>query len=445
MTLDELLRLVDAFDWSRAEPDAFQQLFERAVALQGNRAALGEFAMDDPRTAQVLEDHAGARIVQLDSVSKDRVKQIIRDAWGEDQPVPLADLGDRIVDAVREQFAGYEDWRADRIARTEMAYAYNMGNVLGWEQTGVELVDVFDGDDFDDECAEANGSVWTVAQALANPLQHPNAVMAACQIQSSARVLGGYRALWRGPVMRLTTARNSLTTVGPNHPMLTPRGWVKAKFLRQGDYVISSLREDRTVSVTDGYFKHRPTPAHEVFSSFGKKFVNRPTVATPDDFHGDGNFCQGQIDVVFEDSFLQRVRQTTVMQQIRQALLKLTDPDLFALSGIRAPDLFASCGSSPSHGGVSRLNMRRIITGRSHHHSRLSDHALKMPAAERRVTQQLCGGFSGRVAPDEVVRVECLPDFVGQAFDFEVANTHVYASDGIITHNCTRDFAPHVE
>ena len=37
----------------------------------------------------------------------------------------------------------------------------------------MQLVDIIDGED-DDECAEANGSRWTVDEYEASPLGHPN-------------------------------------------------------------------------------------------------------------------------------------------------------------------------------------------------------------------------------------------------------------------------------
>jgi len=37
----------------------------------------------------------------------------------------------------------------------------------------VDAVQVSDGTDFDDACREADGQVWSLDDAAANPLQHP--------------------------------------------------------------------------------------------------------------------------------------------------------------------------------------------------------------------------------------------------------------------------------
>lgn len=70
-------------------------------------------------------------------------------------------------------FSGYEEWRIDRIARTETAYAYAGGASGQMRDAGVAMVLISDGDG-DEGCAAANGQEWTIDQYEANPLEHPN-------------------------------------------------------------------------------------------------------------------------------------------------------------------------------------------------------------------------------------------------------------------------------
>jgi SPP1 gp7 family putative phage head morphogenesis protein len=67
--------------------------------------------------------------------------------------------------------------RAAMIARTEVAIAANRGKTNTYRAAGIEYVYVYDGD-FDEECQAANGSIWTVDEADANPIAHPNCVRA---------------------------------------------------------------------------------------------------------------------------------------------------------------------------------------------------------------------------------------------------------------------------
>jgi hypothetical protein len=65
--------------------------------------------------------------------------------------------------------------RAETIARTETAYLWNGAAIGGYRSAGIPRVYVYDGSG-DSECADANGSIWTLDEADANPVQHPNCV-----------------------------------------------------------------------------------------------------------------------------------------------------------------------------------------------------------------------------------------------------------------------------
>jgi HK97 family phage portal protein len=76
--------------------------------------------------------------------------------------------------ALGELFDGYEDWRLDRIARTETAAAYNLGGLGQYRSAGVMLVTVVDGD-ADEICAGWNGREHVpLDEAEGSPLGHPN-------------------------------------------------------------------------------------------------------------------------------------------------------------------------------------------------------------------------------------------------------------------------------
>lgn len=97
-------------------------------------------------------------------------------------PVPPPDQADTRplmdgITGVYQPWAGEQDWKAERIARTETGVAYNSSTVDAYRDGGVSYVLVYDGD-YDGECADADGQVWTLDYAEANPLEHPNCVRA---------------------------------------------------------------------------------------------------------------------------------------------------------------------------------------------------------------------------------------------------------------------------
>lgn len=65
--------------------------------------------------------------------------------------------------------------RAETIARSETAMAYNGAAGAAYKDAGIEKVLVIDGTG-DDACANANGSTWTLEEADNDPIAHPNCV-----------------------------------------------------------------------------------------------------------------------------------------------------------------------------------------------------------------------------------------------------------------------------
>lgn len=70
-------------------------------------------------------------------------------------------------------FPYMSDWRARRIARTEASLSYSRGQIASARDAGVEKVEVLDGTQ-DEICAPVNHQEWTLEEAEANPLGHPN-------------------------------------------------------------------------------------------------------------------------------------------------------------------------------------------------------------------------------------------------------------------------------
>lgn len=102
------------------------------------------------------------------NTTNDGVKGVITD-WLESETATTSDL----QDSLSALFDGYSDYRVDMIARTETVTAYNLGAVDQYRDAGIELVEVSDGDG-DDECAAADGATWTLDEAEADPISHPN-------------------------------------------------------------------------------------------------------------------------------------------------------------------------------------------------------------------------------------------------------------------------------
>jgi hypothetical protein len=178
---DDIRARLASFPWREWTEEVFgpgfEAIYRDLVRVSAKTQALDAWNPRDPFLSRFITDYVGERIVQLEGTTKEQVTRLIQRVLDEGAGLSTTELGTLVQETVRDHFADYARYRADRIARTETAIASNHGTVLGIAQGGGELVDVFDGTD-DDECAAANGAVWTVEQALADPVAHPNCVRA---------------------------------------------------------------------------------------------------------------------------------------------------------------------------------------------------------------------------------------------------------------------------
>jgi hypothetical protein len=182
---DELERSIDNFQFVGARiTGGLQAAYTGLYSTGWNDGAytLENFLID---TTNYPTDYAARWAAQksadlvklLDDNTKEMLKETIRaevkaavengETWEQ--------LKDRLLSKLQGHYA-FTEKRCGVIARTESGVAYNTGALQNWMESGmVELVDVFDGDGCA-ICSKINGQVWTMAQAMANPSQHPNCV-----------------------------------------------------------------------------------------------------------------------------------------------------------------------------------------------------------------------------------------------------------------------------
>lgn len=173
---EQLIAALDSFPWDewRKKLDGKFDPVYRDVVRSMAGSMFESFDFDDPFTQEFMTRYVGERIVQLEAFTIKNVSQLLRRVFAEvGAGGSTMELTKLVRDAVREHVKGYEMWRAQRIARTESAFTYNHSTVLGNYQAGTTQFDVIDGDQ-DDDCAAANGSTWSVTEALEKALGHPN-------------------------------------------------------------------------------------------------------------------------------------------------------------------------------------------------------------------------------------------------------------------------------
>lgn len=148
----------------------YQALLEDAFLDAADNGVDVAFDLANPYVQTVLADLA-KNIRAVADTTRDEIRALVgrqaEEGWSVEE----------LAKQIRERGAVASRTRSLTIARTETGQAYNRGAVAAYRAGGITHVDVLDGDD-DEVCAAANGARWTLAEAEANPLGHPNCVRA---------------------------------------------------------------------------------------------------------------------------------------------------------------------------------------------------------------------------------------------------------------------------
>ena len=194
----------------------------------------------------------------------------------------------------------YNPAHAEAIARTDMLGAYrgaalntyrDNSDVVGnwmWSAAAGACV----------ACMEEDGTIHDLTEDL-DSMTHMSCFPGEVLV-SGPRALGSTTRWYEGEIVEIETARGYVLPVTPNHPILTPQGWVAAGQLHEGGNVISRLRRDgclaaRVTSPDDHQVEARiEQVAHTLGGEFEVSAVRMPTAA--EDFHGDG--ADSQVHVI---------------------------------------------------------------------------------------------------------------------------------------------------
>lgn len=328
--------------------------------------------------------------------------------------------------------------RAETIARSETAMVLNRAATATYEEAGVATVEVLDGTDHDDDCRKANGQTWTTEDAERNPIAHPNAVMEGTAVEPLGGVEAAYGAYWSGPALCIRTAGGPWLTVGPNHPVLTARGWVKADLLREGDEVVR--RTGKRPSGSDSDINEQPARVEDVLGALRATGDSCWTVAAPEHFHGDGNFCQGEVEVVRADRPLRDVAHAPFRQEATQGQLVRGRAEHPAFAGPSARLQGGEGVPLAAPGGMSGRDVGGVAVAVPDVDPCVAQPVSDGAVADAEFLRELERRYACTVTLQQIVEVEVVA-WEGHAYDLEVEG-RAYFAEGYLVSNCVRTFIP---
>jgi hypothetical protein len=179
--------LLDTAEGKAFKPGALRDKLAKSPAWESFRAEVAEAmekaarmaasaaALDSSSQADLDYDEIAKRIVYrrdgAGGIVRTLKRRLLAKLANELKPESTRVDADKVImDYVSE----WRDGHASTVALTEAVHAYNETMLDALEAEGATEVYVEDGDDHDEPCQEANGTVWPIDHARKNRLEHPN-------------------------------------------------------------------------------------------------------------------------------------------------------------------------------------------------------------------------------------------------------------------------------
>lgn len=353
--------------------------------------------------------------------------------------------------------------RALTIARTETMFAANQGRLGGWRAAATN--GLFDpattqtrwvytpGDRTCPLCrgmrnvAIPYGTQFDTPRGRMDaPPMHTMCIPAGAVV-TGPRVLASTSRFYVGEMIELETRSGHRLSVTPNHPVLTPEGWVAAGLLNEGDNLISSAGHQGVVATIHPDNVQVPALIEEIAHTFAEPgcvmAVRVPVTA--EDFHGDGR--GSDVAVVRTNRLLERYGNTPFFQPHPQQTLAGSHVSLVSLPRSRVFYELLDGNLAPPGCPVCSGNVFQMLFGGSllHHapvrvgiapnsNTMFSESTANGGTADAvLLTERLLRG-SSEVGIDKVVNIRWYP-FAGHVYNLETCEGW-YSANGIITHNC---------
>lgn len=281
--------------------------------------------------------------------------------------------------------------------------------------------------------AMLNGETKKTNEKFSNGLEYPgdpngrpeevyNCFVGETKVASDSDVVRSYKHKYDGKIISIKTAGGVQFSCTPNHPILTPRGWVAAELLKNRDNILVTHGENNVFSRVNPDVKHR-FPRIDAIHKFGKKMRGQRACSLSVNFHGD--VATSNVEIITHKRLLGDVRNTSGRNGIDKFLFKLSDKTLscfgslfkhfwsvcktsFGFIGCKCKSLpFFKCGISHSceHGFGTIANRDGVLT----------EYSINDLPADTIIDGELLDRLSSKVFIDTIVSV-----------DVSVLSTHVY-------------------
>jgi hypothetical protein len=266
------------------------------------------------------------------------------------------------------------------------------------------------------------------------------------------------KAWYTGPMVEIHRRHGDSLACTANHRVLTTRGWVSAKEIREGDKLLCYRPVIPLFALPDANEQNPPSSIEDIFHALRLYAASRDVNVSDDQLRGDAKFGNGKVEIVNPDwellheeesaggknkSQFPFVRANSVLME------KHGDgPALFSFNRISTPSACGPSFTQQRFGPLAVLDQDPpsigLAFGPASQLDAISPEKRRQGAsAHAEFLRELIKAGSGKVFVDEVTRI-IRSEWSGHVYDAETATGWMVA-DGILASNCHCLLLPHLE
>ena len=282
--------------------------------IQGGQAAFLDQAFNAPIAQgklKLLQTRTFSQLKGVTAQMDQEMSRILADGIAHGKgPRELARELTKSVDTITKK-------RALVIARTEIVNAHNEGQLDSFEAMGAEGVSIqaewntaHDGE-VCPLCEPMEGVVLSIKEARGMLPRHPNCMAGDMRVLAPG-TLAMLQTHYTGEIIELVTVGGRHVTVTPAHVLLTKYGFTRAESVYNGLDLVIDLGFYGGCEAPD-YKNAVACIADEFVSAAEACDVTTISVPTaPEHLHGEGGFCNKEINIVFSNGILGDSRKTNI-------------------------------------------------------------------------------------------------------------------------------------
>jgi len=301
---------------------------------------------------------------------------------------------------------------------------------------------------------EMDGETVDVGDSFSNGCEYPgdpagppeevwNCFPGKTKVAPDSEIVRSYRHWYSGDLIEVETTGGVNFSCTPNHPILTPSGWVHANLLHDGDDILVAQISNIDAARVDPDIKHI-LPSFKAIHQLYSKLPGKRARGLSVDFHGD--VATSNVEVISKERLLRKDLNTSGAKSGSKFILKDSVPFILrkshlvsrlwrvhvtALGLVRSigkpvPFLWRGLGHSEIHGFRAISYMDTV----------LPKYTIDDLPAETEIRSELLDGLSGNVLIDHIRSIK-IKSFRGHVYNLQTESGY-YLAGNILTHDRRR-------